>query len=367
MPSEAECWEAVQARDARFDGRFVYSVASTGVYCRPSCGSRAKRRENLAFHASPDAAARAGFRACLRCRPDGESVAERRVAAVAAACRAMAGAEDLPDLRAVAEAAGLSRFHFHRVFRSLTGVTPKDYAAAQRAARVRQALAARKPVTEAIYEAGYNASSRFYARAARELGMAPSAYRDGGDGERLRFAIGHASLGAVLVAASERGVAAILLGDDADALPRELERMFPKAELIGGDADFARDVAQVIGFIEGRSPALDLPLDIRGTAFQKRVWDAVAKIPPGCTADYAEIAGAIGRPGAARAVAGACAANKLAVAIPCHRVVRRGGGMAGYRWGVARKRALLEREAQPATPNGGQSRRNRVMPNSEPA
>ncbi len=341
-------WEAVRRRDALADGQFVYSVASTGVYCRPSCPSRPARRANVAFHADAAAAEAAGFRACLRCRPNGPSHAERRAEAVAAACRLIEAAEELPGLDALAAAAGMSRFHFHRVFKDVTGVTPKDYASARRAERVRSALASQSSVTEAIYDAGYNANSRFYEEAPHQLGMRPGQYRDGGQGTSIRFAVGECSLGAILVAATAKGVCAISLGNDPDKLARDLQDQFPKAELVGADPEFEATIAQVVGLVDDPGHAIDLPLDIRGTVFQRRVWDALRRIPAGKTMSYAEIAAAIGEPGAARAVARACGANRLAVAIPCHRVVRSDGALSGYRWGVERKRTLLDREREAA-------------------
>ncbi len=339
-------WVAVQARDAHADGSFFYSVRSTGVYCRPSCSARAARPENVAFHATAAEAERAGFRPCRRCRPDQPSLAQQQAAMVTAACRAIEHAETAPTLEQLAQPSGLSPFHFHRVFKAVTGVTPKQYAAAHRNRRVRNGLEHSHSVTAAIFDAGYNASSRFYETADQVLGMTPSSYRAGGVDSEIRFAIGACSLGAILVAQSERGVCAILLGDDPDALARELQDRFAKARLIGGDRDYERLVAQVVGFIEAPAIGLDLPLDVRGTAFQQRVWQALREIPAGSTASYGEIARRIGAPTAARAVAQACASNLLAVAIPCHRVVRNDGGLSGYRWGVPRKRALLEREAQ---------------------
>jgi len=339
-------WVAVQTRDARADGSFFYSVRSTGVYCRPSCAARAARPENVAFHATAAEAERAGFRPCKRCRPDQPSLAQQQAAMVTAACRAIEQAETAPTLEQLARPSGLSPFHFHRVFKAATGVTPKQYAAAHRNRRLRSKLERGASVTEAIFDAGYNASSRFYENADQVLGMTPSSYRAGGTDSEIRFAIGACSLGAILVAQSGRGVCAILLGDDPDALARELQDRFPKARLIGGDRDYERVVAQVVGFIEAPALGLDLPLDVRGTAFQQRVWQALREIPAGSTASYGDIARRIGAPTAARAVAQACASNLLAVAIPCHRVVRNDGGLSGYRWGVPRKRALLEREAQ---------------------
>jgi AraC family transcriptional regulator, regulatory protein of adaptative response / methylated-DNA-[protein]-cysteine methyltransferase len=338
-------WAALQARDAGADGSFFYSVRTTGVYCRPSCGARSARPENVAFHDSAAAAERAGFRPCKRCRPNQPSLPEQHAAMVTEACRLIENAEIPPTLEQLATPAGLSPFHFHRVFKAVTGLTPKQYATAHRASRVRSELDRGGSVTEAIFDAGYNASSRFYEASNRLLGMTPSSYRAGGVDHDIRFAIGECSLGAILVARSERGICAILFGDDPDALARDLQDRFPRANLIGGDHAFEQMVATVVGFVEAPAIGLDLPLDVRGTAFQQRVWQALQDIPAGVTASYSEIARRIGSPNAVRAVAGACAANMLAVAIPCHRVVRHDGGLSGYRWGVERKRALLAREA----------------------
>jgi AraC family transcriptional regulator of adaptative response/methylated-DNA-[protein]-cysteine methyltransferase len=343
--SDAERWAAVMRRDRRADGSFYYSVKTTGVYCRPSCGSRRARRENVRFHASCEDAERAGFRPCMRCRPNEEALEARRAAAVARACRAIETAEDVPDLDALARTAGMSRFHFHRVFRSVTGVTPKAYAAAHRARRVREELSRSGTVTDAIYGAGFNSSGRFYAASPQVLGMTPRDFRAGGKGAAIRFAVGECSLGSILVAATETGICAMSFGDDPEALVRDLEDRFPQARLIGGDAAFEELVAKAVAFVEAPGLGLDLPLDVRGTAFQQRVWQALRKIPPGSTATYSEIAKRIGAPKAVRAVAHACASNPIALAIPCHRVVRTDGSLSGYRWGIERKRALLEREA----------------------
>lgn len=342
-------WQAVLRRDPGADGHFCYAVATTGVFCRPSCPSRPKRRENVSFHADAASARRAGYRPCLRCRPEEPAAALRRAGAVEAACRLIERALDdgdpVPPLADLADGAGLSRFHFHRVFKEATGVTPKGYAAACRARRVQEELVSAGSVTEAIYGAGYGSSGRFYEGAAAVLGMRPSDYRDGGRGSEIRFAVGECSLGSILVAATGQGVCAIRFGDDPQALVRELEDAFPKARLLGGDAAFEALVARVVAHVESPRGALDLPLDVRGTAFQQRVWRALTEIPPGRTASYAEVAAGIGQPRATRAVARACAANPVAVAIPCHRVVRTDGALSGYRWGVERKRALLDREA----------------------
>lgn len=338
-------WAGVVARDAGADGRFFYSVRTTGVYCRPSCPARLANPKNVRFHATAAEAEAAGFRACKRCKPDQPSLDVRRAGLVAQACATIDAAEATPGLTALAAAAGLSPHHFHRLFKAATGLTPRAYAAARRAEKVRDRLSDGAGVTEALYDAGFGASSRFYAAAEDMLGMTPTAYRAGGAGAQIRFAVGECSLGTILVAATAVGVCAITLGDEPDALLRDLQDRFPRASLIGGDAGFEQTVGHVIGFIEAPGLGLDLPLDVRGTAFQQRVWRALRSIPPGSTASYAEIADRIGAPAAVRAVAGACAANPLAVAIPCHRVVRTGGGLGGYRWGVERKRALLEREA----------------------
>lgn len=338
-------WRDVVHRDPKADGRFFYAVQSTGVYCRPSCGARTPRPENVSFHLMAQDAEQAGFRPCKRCKPDQSPLAERHAELVADLCRQIERADVPPRLEELARGARMSMHHLHRVFKAITGLTPKAYAAAQRARKVREQLRRGGSVTEAIYEAGYNSHGRFYEESTRLLGMTPRDFRAGGSNAVIRFAVGECSLGDILVAASERGVCAIFLGDDPDALVRDLQDRFPRAELIGGDARFERLVAQVVGWVEAPKLGLDLPLDVRGTAFQQRVWQALRDIPAGTTASYTEIAERIGAPGAARAVAGACAANPLAMAIPCHRVVRNDGALSGYRWGVERKRALLERES----------------------
>ena len=319
---------------------------TTGVYCRPSCGARPARPENVAFHASTAQAEAAGFRPCQRCKPDQPALAQRQQQMVDRLCQLIDAAEVTPSLDALAIEAGLSPHHLHRVFKAVTGLTPRAYASARRAERVRKELVAAPTITDAIYAAGFNANSRFYESADATLGMTPSQFRDGGSGAEIRFAVGQCSLGAILVARSARGICAISLGDDAEALLRELQDRFPKARLIGGDAEFEQEVAQVVGLVEAPNIGLSLPLDVRGTAFQQRVWQALRQIPSGQTVSYAEIAARIGSPRSGRAVAQACAANTLAVAIPCHRVVRQDGALSGYRWGVERKKCLLATEAQ---------------------
>lgn len=338
-------WQAIVGRDERADNCFVYAVRTTGVYCRPSATSRLPKRENVEFFDSADLAEKAGYRPSRRLQGDRTAVVSNRIALVREACRLIESSEDVPDLRKLAAQARLSPHYFHRVFKAETGLTPKAYAIACRARKVRDELgAAEGTVTDAIYGAGYNSSSRFYESSAQVLGMRAGEYRAGGAGVVIRFAVGECTLGSILVAQSERGVCAILLGDEPDALVRDLQDRFPKAELIGGDRAFERMVAEVVGVVEAPGTALNLPLDIQGTVFQQRVWEALREIPVGATVSYADLAERIGEPKAVRAVARACGANCLAVAIPCHRVVRRDGALSGYRWGVERKRELLRRE-----------------------
>jgi AraC family transcriptional regulator of adaptative response/methylated-DNA-[protein]-cysteine methyltransferase len=338
-------WARIVARDRTADGQFWYSVVTTGVYCRPSCPSRMANPRNVQLHDTLDSARATGFRPCKRCNPNGLSMEEENAATIVKVCRLIEKSEEEPSLNELAEAVGRSAGYFHRMFRAVTGLTPKDYAAAHRAAKVRQGLTAGNSVTEAIYDAGFNSSGRFYEKSKEMLGMTPTQYRAGGMNEQIRFAVGETSLGAVLVASSRKGVASILLGDDPDQLVRDLQDRFPKAHLIGADRDYEALVARVVGFVEAPCLGLDLPLDVRGTAFQQRVWQALQEIPAGQVVSYAEIARRIGAPKAVRAVAGACAANNLAVAIPCHRVVRTDGSLSGYAWGVERKRVMLAREA----------------------
>ncbi len=337
-------WALVAARDRNADGTFYYAVVTTGVYCRPSCPARLPRPENVTFHTTREEAERAGFRPCRRCRPEMPSLAEEHAARVTEACRIIEESETPPGLDELARRVGVSRYHFHRLFRQSTGLTPREYAAAHRGKRVRSALVGGASVTEAIYDAGYNSNGRFYEQSNRMLGMTPTSYRAGGAETDIRFAVGECSLGSILVASSDKGVCAILMGDDPDELTRDLQDRFPRAHLIGGEKEFEELVARVVGFVETPRIGLDLPLDVRGTAFQQRVWQALCRIPAGKTASYTEIAEQIGSPKSVRAVAQACAANAIAVAIPCHRVVRTDGGLSGYRWGVERKRALLEKE-----------------------
>lgn len=345
-PLDDPRWATVVTRDPRADGQFFYAVKTTGIYCRPTCGARTPKPENVAFYATQDAAEQAGFRPCKRCTPNQPPLAEQHAALVTSLCRYIEQSDEIPSLDRLAQHAHMSPHHLHRIFKGITGVTPRAYATAIRSRRVRDALSHNDTITEAIYAAGYNANGRFYEESDRLLGMTPRDYRSGGAQTAIRFAVGACSLGAVLVAASARGICAITLGDDPDALVRDLQDRLPRAELVGDDTGFEQWIASVIGFIETPKQGLNLPLDVQGTAFQQRVWRALQEIPVGTTASYTEIAERIGAPRSVRAVAGACAANTLAVAIPCHRVVRNDGGLSGYRWGVERKRALLEREAE---------------------
>jgi AraC family transcriptional regulator, regulatory protein of adaptative response / methylated-DNA-[protein]-cysteine methyltransferase len=340
-------WTVVVARNPRADGTFYYSVETTGVYCRPSCAARLPRPEHVRFHRTCEEAEEAGFRPCKRCKPNQASLREQYATKVLEACRLVEESENVLRLHELAERVALSASHFHRVFKQVTGLTPREYAAAHREKRVRTELNRSGTVTDAIYEAGYNSSSRFYEKSNEVLGMSPTTYRTGGANMDIRFAVGECSLGSILVAQTDRGVCAIFLGDDPDALIRDLQDRFPRANLIASDSEFEQLVATVVGFVDAPEIGLDLPLDVRGTAFQQRVWQALREIPVGETASYTDIATRIGAAGSVRAVGRACAANPLAVAIPCHRVVRRDGGLSGYRWGVERKAALLEKEARP--------------------
>lgn len=347
-PPDERRWAAVQARDASVADGFVYGVKTTGVYCRPGGAARLPKRCNVEFFDTPQAAEAAGYRASRRSPAGSTTAMAQHARLVLQACHQIDTADNPPSLQALAEQAGLSPSHFHRVFKAETGLTPKAYARAARARRLRAGLSASARVTDAIYDAGFNASSRFYETSAELLGMTPRAYRGGAPNTEIRFAVGQCSLGAILVAQSQVGICAILLGDDPNTLVRDLQDMFQRAHLVGGDAEFEQQVAQVVGFIEAPEVGLNLPLDVRGTVFQERVWQALRRIPPGQTVSYAELARHIGTPKATRAVAQACAANRIAVAIPCHRVIRSDGDVSGYRWGVERKRELLHREAEVA-------------------
>ncbi|MUZ75828.1 bifunctional DNA-binding transcriptional regulator/O6-methylguanine-DNA methyltransferase Ada [Agrobacterium vitis] len=337
-------WQRVLARDPAADGLFWYSVCTTGIYCRPSCPSRRADPRNVQFHDTLHSAQSTGFRACKRCNPAGLSLEASNSSLVERACRMIEQMEEELSLEELASAVGRSPSHFHRLFKAKTGLTPKEYSSANKAARIRTSLDCGNSITSAIYDAGFNSSGRFYDNSINILGMKPSRYRAGGANEELKFAVGQVFLGAVLVASSSKGIVSILLGDEPEKLVHDLQDRFPKAVLVGADKDYEDLISKVVGFVEKPELGLDLPLDIRGTAFQQRVWKALQGIPAGKTASYSEVAQQIQSPSAIRAVARACAANNLAVAIPCHRVVRNNGSLSGYAWGVERKRALLDRE-----------------------
>jgi AraC family transcriptional regulator, regulatory protein of adaptative response / methylated-DNA-[protein]-cysteine methyltransferase len=344
IDAAADAWQAVLDRDASADGRFVYAVKTTGVYCRPSCPSRTARRENVEFFASNDLAAAAGYRPCKRCRPDQASQQHRRNALVIQACQAIEQSASALSLEQLAQQAGISPHHFHRIFKATTGLTPKAYFKSVQAKRMASSLRAAGSVTEAIYEAGFNSAGRFYEAAGAALGMLPGTYRKGGAGERIRYATEPCPLGWVVVAATRQGVCGIEFGDTPQALADRLQGRFPNAEFEAADAEFQRWVASVLSYLEQPQGVLDLPLDVQGTVFQRRVWQALQAIPAGETASYTEIARRIGQPKACRSVARACATNEVAVAIPCHRVVGATGDLSGYRWGIERKAELLRRE-----------------------
>lgn len=349
-------WNLVVNRDASADGSFYYSVKSTGVYCRPSCGARLARPENVQFHMTCAEAEQAGFRPCKRCKPNQPAaVLSKAAKKVESACRMIERSENLPSLDEVARHAGLSAYHFHRTFKSFTGLTPKEYARAHRCHRILASLKTNNTVTQAMYDAGFDSSGRFYETSNQLLGMTPSTFRAGGRGMDVFFAIGECSLGSFLVAQTKKGVCSILLGDDPVKLARDLHDRFPNANLIANEPCYEALVAKVVNVIENPGLGVHLPLDIRGTAFQRRVWQALRRISPGSTVSYTEIARRIGMPKAVRAVARTCGANALAVAIPCHRVVRSDGSLSGYRWGVERKRALLERESRARPVTGASS------------
>jgi AraC family transcriptional regulator of adaptative response/methylated-DNA-[protein]-cysteine methyltransferase len=346
LPADEVRWQAVVARDASVDGTFVLGVKSTGIYCRPSCPARKPLRKNVSFHATCAAAEAAGFRACKRCKPNSLGQDDGRADKIAAACRTIETAGTAPSLDELATSAGLSPHHFHRVFKAVTGVTPKAYAVAHRNARVRKALKGNKSVTDAIYDAGFNSSARFYDAAQQALGMNPRVFRAGGADMEIRYAIAPCSLGLVLAATTESGICAIFLGDNEKTLAGELAARFPRAKISAGGEGSKKLLADVVANIDMPAKAAKLPLDIRGTAFQHLVWTALRDIPTGETVTYAEIARRIGKPRAVRAVGAACGANPVAIVVPCHRVVGHDGKLTGYRWGVERKRKLLAREGK---------------------
>ena len=336
-------WQAVMRRDPQADGHFYLGVKTTGIYCRPTCSSRMPKRENVQFFVTTQDAEQAGFRPCKRCQPQQDKM-DGYAELIQQACERIAAAESTPSLNELAQTAGLSPSHFHRLFKARVGLTPKQYALAHRHNQLHDRLQQDGSVTEAMYNAGYGSSSRFYEQSADLLGMNPSTYRQGAKGQSLQYATVPCYLGWVLVAGTEKGLSRIELGDSAEELQARLLNRFPHATLQSGDETFAGLVRQVVAFLEAPGNPLDLPLDIQGTAFQRRVWLALRDIPAGTTLSYSEVAARIGQPKATRAVAQACGANKLAVAVPCHRVVAQSGELGGYRWGVNRKQAILQRE-----------------------
>src|SRR6201997_2868553 len=345
-----QCWAALERRDAGADGKFLYGVRTTGVYCRPGCASRLPLRKNTLFFETRAEAEAAGLRACKRCRPADGSTASRHIAAIEKACALLQKSETMPSLAELADAAGISPFHFHRVFKQITGATPRDYARTHRLGRLADKLDAGQPVTEAIYASGFGASSRAYESAPAALGMTPGARRRGGIGQTIRFVTVETPLGWALVAATERGICMTALAGDRDSLIAALSQPFPAADMSAEDAGLKAWADRIVGFITAPDRNLDLPLDIQGTAFQARVWRALQKIPLGQTARYFENADRPRPPKAGRPVAQACAANKLALIVPCHRVIRSDGDLGGYRWGLERKRALLARERAAVAP-----------------
>ena len=337
-------WRIVLARDRRYDGAFVYAVRSTGIYCRPSCASRRPRRGQVTFFPIPEAAEREGFRACRRCRPADAASGDPAVALVREACRALE-ASDAPDVGTLARRLGQRPHGLLRAFKRVLGITPRQYRDARRVARFKHELKRRPHVSPAVYEAGYGSSSRVYERADAQLGMTPATYARGGVGTEIAFAVVPCSLGRLLVAATPRGVCRISLGDDAAALEADLAAEFPAARIRKDRSTLEDAVTAILGYLDGSEPHLALPLDIRATAFQRRVWQELQRIPYGETRSYADIARRIGHPTASRAVARACATNPAALVIPCHRVVREDGTLGGYRWGLERKKALIAQEA----------------------
>jgi AraC family transcriptional regulator, regulatory protein of adaptative response / methylated-DNA-[protein]-cysteine methyltransferase len=343
-------WNAVGCRDASSDGDFVYAVSSTGVYCRPSCASRRPRRDRVRFFDTPDHAEAAGYRACRRCRPNQPGASDPWLEKIRRACVYLANVEGHPALATLARRLGGSPYHLQRNFKRLVGVTPREYAEACRLRRVKSCLRQGAEVTAAMFDAGYASASRFYERAAPRLGMTPSVYRRGGEGMNIVFALADCPLGRLLVASTAKGVCAVSMGSSDDALLRALAAEYPAATLSRDTGDLREWTERILAHLSGAEPRLDLPLDIRATSFEWQVWQALAAIPYGETRSYGEVAEAIGRPSAVRAVASACGRNPVALAIPCHRVVPASGGAGGYRWGTARKQKLLAAERQPRRP-----------------
>lgn len=347
-PADDVCWHAVIDRDKSYNGRFVFAVRSTGVFCRPSCPARRPRRENVTFFDLPRDAEAAGFRACLRCRPLDSGSPEEQAKLVEQACRIIEASPERLSLDALGKEVGVSPFHLQRTFKRLMGISPRQYGEAHRSSRLKKGLQGGDSVTGAMYDAGYGSSSRLYESAHDVLGMTPSRYRRGGEGMKIAYTTLQSRLGRLLVAATERGICAVSLGDSDEQLLFELGGEYPGAEIHRDDPGLGTWASAVLEYVDGTQTSADLPLDLAATAFQHRVWEELRTIPYGSTRSYGEIARSIGEPGAARAVAQACASNRVALLIPCHRVVREGGAPGGYRWGIERKRALLRQEEQAA-------------------
>jgi AraC family transcriptional regulator, regulatory protein of adaptative response / methylated-DNA-[protein]-cysteine methyltransferase len=348
QPIDSTRWTAIVERDRTAAGSFVYAVRSTGVYCRPGCASRRPRRDRVAFFDTPAAAERAGYRPCRRCRPGDGAPVDPWIDRIRRACVYLANVDGHLPLASLARRIGGSPYHLQRNFKRIVGITPRQYADACRLQRVKSGLRGKKSVTDATLDAGFGSSSRLYERAVPRLGMTPSTYRSGAVGVRIRFTIVESPVGWLLIAATPRGVCLVSMGRSEVELQRALEREYPSATLTRDPGGLARWTRHVLDHLAGRLPRIDLPLDIQATAFQWQVWEALAAIPYGSTRTYADVAAAIGRPGAARAVARACSTNPVALAIPCHRVVPAAGGVGGYRWGTGRKEAVLATEAAQA-------------------
>lgn len=342
---EERFWQAVQMRDAGCDGLFYYAVRTTGVYCRPGCASRQPKRENVSFFALPEAARQAGFRACLRCKPDNVVIRDPQAELIQSVCRLIdRQIEEPPNFAALSEQIKLSQFHLQRLFKKLMGITPRQYAEARRTDSFKARVKSGQSVTEAMYDAGYGSSSRLYEKAAAQLGMTPATYRKGGKGMKINYIIAECPLGLLLVAATDKGICAVTLGDNDEKLTEDLHAEFPQADITRHKQHLQRQVNTLLEHLAGQEPHPALPLDVQGTAFQKRVWEELRRIPYGRTASYGEIARRIGQPTATRAVARACATNPAALVTPCHRVIRENGELGGYRWGIERKQELLEKE-----------------------
>lgn len=342
--TDEERWQAVLCRDSAADGLFFYAVRTTGIYCRTVCPARRGHRKNVLFFDSSSQAEAVGFQPCLRCRPNDVGIQQGQADIIARICRLIENSDQALSLKELAAGSGLSTSYLCRIFKQQTGVTPAEYMRAKREKKVRSELLKSQSITQAIYQSGYSSRGRFYENSAKTLGMTPQRDRNGGTGLTVRFAVGECWLGTILVAATEQGICAVWLGSDPQSLLDELQRQYSNATILGGDSTFETWVAQIVGFISDPGSGLDLPFDIRGTAFQIQVWNALREIPVGTTVTYSEIAEKIGRADAVRAVASACAANSVAVIIPCHRVVRIGRALAGYRWGIERKKGLLQHE-----------------------